>query len=68
MQPSRATIRACAVDRRHVAQLIETGGKLLAAGRIVEARQYIGEAHVELTGIVTAVAVAQDDMEALLRC
>lgn len=68
MGTTQANIRASAADRRHVAELLETCGKLVAGGRIVEARRYAGEAYCELTAMVTALAVAEDDMEALRRC
>lgn len=42
-----ATIRACAVDRRKLADLIGTAGVLLAGGRISECREYLAEAHLE---------------------
>lgn len=65
--PTQATIRACAVDRRRIAALLKTCGDLVAAGRIVEAREYAGEAHVELTAMVTALAVAENDIEMMVR-
>lgn len=46
-QLTTATIRACAVDRRKLADLIGTAGKLLAGGRIAECREYLAEAHLE---------------------
>lgn len=45
--PTQATIRACAVDRRKLADLIGTAGKLLAGGRVAECREYLAEAHLE---------------------
>ena len=46
-QLTTATIRACAVDRRKLADLIGTAGVLLAGGRISECREYLAEAHLE---------------------